>query len=61
MGISPGTNVFLRNPGHDAVHLREQGLQKLLADYAELFDQSVIVSITAGRIRSRSLPIHDRN
>lgn len=29
MGISVATVVFLRNQGYDAVHLREQGLQRM--------------------------------
>ena len=29
MGISMATIAFLRNLGHDAVHLREQGLHRL--------------------------------
>ncbi len=30
MGISPRTVAFLRERGHDAVHLHEQGLDRLL-------------------------------
>jgi predicted nuclease of predicted toxin-antitoxin system len=29
MGISMGTVTYLREAGHDALHLREQGLQRL--------------------------------
>jgi predicted nuclease of predicted toxin-antitoxin system len=29
MGISPKTIAFLRTLGHDAVHLSEQGLERL--------------------------------
>jgi len=29
MGISPKTVVFLRELGHDAIHLHEQGLERL--------------------------------
>ena len=29
MGISPGTVEYLRNTGYAAIHLREEGLQKL--------------------------------
>lgn len=29
MGLARSTADFLRNQGHDAVHLREQGLQRL--------------------------------
>lgn len=29
MGLSPRTALFLRNQGFDAIHLREQGLQRL--------------------------------
>ena len=29
MGISPRTVAFLRSQGHDAVHLRDQGLKRL--------------------------------
>ncbi|MEM8559373.1 MAG: DUF5615 family PIN-like protein, partial [Bacteroidota bacterium] len=29
MGISPATVAFIRSAGHDALHLREQGLQRL--------------------------------
>jgi len=29
MGISPGTVDFLRSMGHDAAHLREEGLERL--------------------------------
>jgi predicted nuclease of predicted toxin-antitoxin system len=30
MGLAMGTVVWLRQQGHDAVHLREQGLQRML-------------------------------
>ncbi len=30
MGLAQNTACFLRDLGHDAVHLREQGLQRLL-------------------------------
>jgi predicted nuclease of predicted toxin-antitoxin system len=29
MGISPGTIAFLRSLGHDAIHLNEQGLDRM--------------------------------
>lgn len=29
MGVSPDVGAWLRNEGHDAVHLREQGLHRL--------------------------------
>ena len=29
MGISPKTVAFLQNNGHDAIHLHEQGLERL--------------------------------
>jgi predicted nuclease of predicted toxin-antitoxin system len=29
MGIGQSTALFLRDQGHDAIHLREQGLQRL--------------------------------
>ena len=29
MGISPRTVEYLRERGHEAIHLREEGLQKL--------------------------------
>jgi predicted nuclease of predicted toxin-antitoxin system len=29
MGLARSTNAFLRSQGHDAVHLRDQGLQRL--------------------------------
>lgn len=32
MGLSPATAEFLRGLGHDAVHLRDRGLQRLSDD-----------------------------
>jgi predicted nuclease of predicted toxin-antitoxin system len=29
MGLAPRTAIFLRSRGHDAIHLREHGLQRL--------------------------------
>lgn len=117
MGISVRTVAYLRSRGYDAVHLRDQGLQRMedsailqkarmeqrivlahdldfgdllaasgavlpsviifrlrdmrpsnvnrhlkavLADRSEELEQGVIVSVTEGRIRIRSLPIGGR-
>lgn len=38
MGISQSTVLWLRKNGHDAIHLREQGLQKL--PDSEIFEKA---------------------
>lgn len=59
MGLSPRTAAFLRNQNFDAIHLREQGLQRL-SDEAivqkALSEQRVILThdLDFGRIVSLS-------
>ena len=33
MGLARSTVAFLRSRGHDAVHLRDEGLQRLLTSF----------------------------
>jgi len=49
IGISPRSAVFLRSLGHDAVHLRDEGLQRLS-------DESIVVKALAER---RVILTHD--
>ncbi len=49
MGLAQSTAAFLQEQGHDAVHLREQGLQRL-------DDQSIILK---ARAESRVILTHD--
>jgi predicted nuclease of predicted toxin-antitoxin system len=49
MGISPATCAFLRDLGHDAVHLHDQGLDRLP-------DSDILEK---ARIESRILLTHD--
>lgn len=49
MGLARRTACFLRSRGHDAVHLREQSLQRLT-------DEDVIAK---GRLEGRVIVTHD--
>ncbi|MCB0046813.1 MAG: DUF5615 family PIN-like protein, partial [Caldilineaceae bacterium] len=49
MGIAQSTAEFLRRGGHDAVHLREEGLQRLE-------DEAIIVK---ARLEERIVLTHD--
>lgn len=49
MGIAHTTAAYLRSRGHDAVHLREQGLQRLA-------DEDIVAKAYAER---RIIPAHD--
>jgi predicted nuclease of predicted toxin-antitoxin system len=49
MGLAQSTAAFLKEQGHDAVHLREQGLQRL-------DDQAIILK---ARTESRVILTHD--
>lgn len=49
MGLSQSTTVFLRGLGHDALHLRDEGLQKL-------DDKDII---TKARAENRVILTHD--
>lgn len=51
MGISPKTVAFLRGHGHDAVHLHEEGLDRL--------EDAVILA--KAREECRVLLTHDLN
>jgi predicted nuclease of predicted toxin-antitoxin system len=54
MGIARSTVRALCDAGHDAVHLREQGLQRL-ADLK--LAQGAVVIVQDARYRIRRLPI----
>jgi len=49
MGLARSTVVFLRAQGHDAVHLRDQGLQRLTDDEI----------VKKGRAEGRVILTHD--
>ncbi len=49
MGLARRTALFLRDQGHDAVHLREQGLQRLT-------DEDIIAK---ARLEGRVILTHD--
>ena len=52
MGVAQSTAAFLRGQGHDAIHLRDEGLQP-----ADQLDQGALVSVNEHGIRVRALPI----
>jgi hypothetical protein len=59
MGLASSTGRFLRSRGHDAVHLREQGLQRLqvLVQFADQLSAGASISVHEQGIRVRLLPV----
>ena len=53
MGLARSTANFLRDRGHDAVHL--------LARFAEQLEAGALVSVNERAIRARPLPVDDTN
>jgi predicted nuclease of predicted toxin-antitoxin system len=71
MGISTRTVIWLREQGHAAIHLREEGLNRaadeailvnarlenVLAQCADDLEAGAIISVNEESIRVRRLPI----
>jgi len=55
MGVDLRVVAWLRDQGHDAIHLRERGMHR--APDAEIFRRAVIVVVEDTRHRIRYLPI----
>ncbi|MGH2593313.1 MAG: hypothetical protein ACRDGG_07350 [Anaerolineae bacterium] len=63
MGLARSTATFLRGRGHDAIHLRHEGLQlnfylsEVLDRFAAQLEVGALVSVNEHSIRVRPLPI----
>ena len=71
MGVAVRVGTWLREQGHDSVHLRDQGLQRLpngeiftkaiseslLADCSGVLEEGAVVVVVESRHRVRSLPV----
>lgn len=73
MGLARSTAEFLRHQGHDAIHLRDQELQRLsdekiaakvnrrledvLERFAALLEEGALISVTDEAVRVRRLPV----
>ena len=56
--LSPDVAEALRRAGHDAAHVRDDGLQAAsLPAVSEAIEKGVVVVFEEARIRVRSLPI----